>query len=236
MIGSAFADTLTGTGIANSLAGGGGDDTLTGGLGADTLTGGKGRDTADYSAAGLGVTVDLSLARAQVTRSAGADTLREVENITGGAGRDTLRGNVQANILTGGAGNDTLAGRGGGDLLDGGTGVDVVDYTAARRRVTVNLNTGSASASRRTDTLVALENATGGRGADLLIGDGLANVLRGGPATTCCRRAPVTTRCRAVRGSDRLAGTGRQRPAQRMAAAATRPTTRASSPSTFGSA
>ena len=163
VIGSAFADTLTGSGIANSLAGGGGDDTAHGRARRRYPHRRQGPRYRRLLLSRLGVTVDLSLARAQVTRSAGADTLREVENVTGGAGRDTLRGNGQANILTGGAGNDTLAGRGGGDLLDGGTGIDVGDYTAARRRVIVNLNTGSASAWRHTDTLVALENATGGR-------------------------------------------------------------------------
>jgi Ca2+-binding RTX toxin-like protein len=35
VIGSAFADTLTGTGLADVLSGGGGNDTLTGGTGSD---------------------------------------------------------------------------------------------------------------------------------------------------------------------------------------------------------
>ena len=172
-----------------------------------------------------------ALSPARVARD---DTLREVENVTGGAGRDTLRGNGGANILTGGAGNDTLAGRGGGDLLDGGTGIDVGDYTAARRRVIVNLNTGSASAWRRTDTLVALENATGGRGADLLIGDGLANILSGSAGNDVLQAGAGTTRCRAALGTIASQGwpatTG-----SAGAGARTRPTTRASSRSIFGS-
>ena len=204
--GSAFADTLTGTSIANTLAGGGDDDTLTGGLGADTLTGGQGIDTADYSAAGLGVNVDLSRTRPQSTGGAGTDSLSGVENLTGGAGRDTLRGNTNSNILSGGAGNDTLAGRGGRDLLDGGAGVDVVDYSSARRRVIVNLTTGFASVSGRRDTLVALESATGGRGSDLLIGDGAANLLRGGAGSDILQGLAGDDTMSGDAGRDRLAG------------------------------
>ena len=206
VIGSAFADTLTGTSIANSLAGGGDDDTVTGGLGPDVLIGGAGSDTADYSAAGLGVTVDLSVTRAQNTGSAGTDTLAGIENLTGGAGRDTLRGNTSANILAGGAGNDTLADRGGRDLLDGGAGIDVADYSSARLRVVVNLTTGSGVASSRTDTLVAIENVTGGRGRDVLIGDGAANVLRGGPGNDVLQGLAGDDSLSGGSGSDRLVG------------------------------
>ena len=45
IIGSNFADTLTGEGSANTLWGGGGNDTIQGNGGADTLLGGSGNDT-----------------------------------------------------------------------------------------------------------------------------------------------------------------------------------------------
>jgi Ca2+-binding RTX toxin-like protein len=45
VIGSAYADTLTGDGLANRLEGGNGNDTLAGGAGNDTLLGGLGNDS-----------------------------------------------------------------------------------------------------------------------------------------------------------------------------------------------
>ncbi|HEU0218519.1 MAG TPA: calcium-binding protein [Stellaceae bacterium] len=50
LIGSAFADTLTGNDAANALSGGAGNDLLIGGLGHDTLTGGAGNDVFDINA------------------------------------------------------------------------------------------------------------------------------------------------------------------------------------------
>ena len=44
VIGSGFADTITGNISNNSLSGGGGNDTISGGNGADTITGGAGKD------------------------------------------------------------------------------------------------------------------------------------------------------------------------------------------------
>ncbi len=45
MIGTSFADVLTGDGAANTLTGGGGADTITGGAGSDALLGNAGNDT-----------------------------------------------------------------------------------------------------------------------------------------------------------------------------------------------
>jgi len=45
VIGSAFADTITGDGAANVLVGGAGNDTINGGIGNDVLIGGVGHDT-----------------------------------------------------------------------------------------------------------------------------------------------------------------------------------------------
>ena len=59
IIGSAFADMLTGDSGANTIDGRSGNDTLIGGAGADALIGGAGTDTADYSSSAAGVTVSL---------------------------------------------------------------------------------------------------------------------------------------------------------------------------------
>ena len=48
------------------------------------------------------------------------DTIRNIENVTGGSGNDTLTGDALANNFIGGAGTDLLKGAGGNDVLDGG--------------------------------------------------------------------------------------------------------------------
>jgi Ca2+-binding RTX toxin-like protein len=98
LIGSALADTLTGTTGNNSLVGRSGDDTLAGESGFDFLDGGDGNDSL---AGGLN-----------------ADTLH------GGAGSDFLGGGQGTDSLVGGDGNDTLVGGLGTDFLLGGAGSD----------------------------------------------------------------------------------------------------------------
>jgi serralysin len=55
-----------------------------------------------------------------------------IENATGGAGDDLLRGNAIGNLLRGGAGDDILVGAGGADRLQGGTGADTFVFDAPR--------------------------------------------------------------------------------------------------------
>jgi Ca2+-binding RTX toxin-like protein len=44
-------------------------------------------------------------------------SVTQIENVTGGSGNDTIKGNTQTNILNGGAGNDTLTGGTGSDTF-----------------------------------------------------------------------------------------------------------------------
>ena len=68
VIGSSFADVLTGNATnnvldagagADSLTGGAGNDVLTGGAGADRIDGGAGSDTAGYEASSAAVSINL---------------------------------------------------------------------------------------------------------------------------------------------------------------------------------
>ena len=160
LIGSAFADRLTGDGNDNSLNGGAGDDTLIGGAGDDTLIGGAGSDTADYSGAaaetartinadnsnGLaatvsgvtGVYVNLNIAGAQATGNSDAsgDTLSGIENLIGSAHNDVLVGDGNANTLIGGAGDDTLI---------GGAGSDTADYSGAAAETARAINADNSN-------------------------------------------------------------------------------------------
>ena len=205
VIGSAFADVLTGTDGADRLLGGGalvGTDRLVGGLGDDTYVPGAGStrvqeaadggvDTLDFSAAGLGVTVDLGILSADQTFDAAGSSLRldaPFERVIGSPFDDWLSGNDLDNRLDGGAGDDRLAGGPGTDVLVGGDGTDTADYSAAPAGVEVHLGrrradhdgTVDANGKPVSDRIEGVENLVGSAFGDLLTGDRLANTLDGG--------------------------------------------------------
>ncbi|HEX8258543.1 MAG TPA: calcium-binding protein, partial [Allosphingosinicella sp.] len=173
---------LTGNSLDNVITGGRFDDALVGGLGDDRLIGGRGIDTAKYTTATGGVVVSLLLRDAQDTEAAGIDTLAGIENLSGSAHADILRGNEGHNKLSGGAGDDLLRGFGGNDQLLGGTGVDGVTYVGTESRVVIDLarsdaqNTGGAGI----DLLNGIEDVTGSSFGDILRGSERANRIVGG--------------------------------------------------------
>ncbi|MBY6240530.1 calcium-binding protein [Methylosinus sp. Sm6] len=180
------ADTLIGGAGGDRLNGGAGNDRLKGGSGKDALDGGAGVDTADYRDKTTSVVVTLNGASDAKVRVGGVaeDTIRNIENVIGGSGADTLTGDSLANALTGGGGDDRLKGGRGKDRLDGGAGVDTADYRDKTTSVVVTLN-GASDAKVRVggvaeDTIRNIENVIGGSGADTLTGDSLANALTGG--------------------------------------------------------
>ena len=120
--------TLIGNAGANTLTGGSGNDTLQGGSGNDTLDGGEGTDTADYSdkTTAVAVTLNGSTSASVTVGGVAEDTVKNIENVTGGSAADTLTGDGLANTLSGGAGNDTLNGGIGDDWLYGGAGSDTL--------------------------------------------------------------------------------------------------------------
>ncbi|MFN6251338.1 MAG: beta strand repeat-containing protein [Acetobacteraceae bacterium] len=129
---------------------------------------------ADYrsGSAGHGVTVDLALGIVQ-DRHGGTDRLSGVLNVAGSYLADTLLGNDNNNIFRPFDGQD---------LLNGGNGADMVDYGGAAGAVSVNLTLGRGfnAAGGDADTLISIENARGGDGADTLLGSGGDNLLVGG--------------------------------------------------------
>jgi len=163
--------------------GGSGSETFRGDAGNDYLDGGAGIDTAVYNTTTTAVRVDLGNTGWQLTGEAyGTDLLINIENVTSfGSGGDTLIGNSVDNVLTSSGGNDTLEGGLGDDILNGGSEEDTARYTgSAGAVVSLELqgqkqNTGGYGL----DTLIGIENLSGGSGNDVLTGNGEANRLSG---------------------------------------------------------
>ncbi|MBA2615483.1 MAG: hypothetical protein H0U90_06845 [Actinobacteria bacterium] len=144
-------DVLRGGGGDDDLSGGDGDDWLDGGLRSDLIAGGNGTDTADYGGRRLGVTASLDARRNDGMRGderpdGRRDWIRrDVENLRGGLGNDTLKGNNQRNRLIGGPGADRLYGLAGEDMISardrrrdevhGGPGTDTARVDPRRDRV-----------------------------------------------------------------------------------------------------
>jgi Ca2+-binding RTX toxin-like protein len=106
LIGSDFADTLTGNG---------GDNILEGGAGADVLIGGGGIDTASYRTSTTWVNANLHTGLGSHGDAQGDILSSTIENLIGSDHGDLLTGNAGANVIEGGLGNDGIYGQGGDD-------------------------------------------------------------------------------------------------------------------------
>jgi Ca2+-binding RTX toxin-like protein len=165
-------DWLSGTRYDDDFYGYESADTFYSSLGDDFYDGGTGLDTVDYSAARSGIVVSL-MAGWGADGDGYIDTYRDVENITGSAFHDEIRGNQLANVLRGGDGDDDLFGYGqsdtliGGidgfdDYLDGGTGTDTVSYDGTSVAMDVVLGSGGAVGSAWSKASVVQTPTPGG--------------------------------------------------------------------------
>jgi Ca2+-binding RTX toxin-like protein len=205
VIGSAFADDLTGDATNNALFGGAGSDTmkgldgndlLDGGLGSDTMDGGAGDDTYIVERAG-----DVVI---EADAAGGVDTVQSA--VSFGFGTQFLdnlvltgtaaingSGNALANNLTGNAAANVLDGRGGADTMTGGAGNDtyVIDNVGDRAieasttggtdtvQSAVSFSLGGQFLEKLVLTGSAAINGTGNSLANSLTGNAAANVLVG---------------------------------------------------------
>ncbi|MDA0786485.1 MAG: S8 family serine peptidase [Proteobacteria bacterium] len=192
VIGSAFADTLTGDDGGNGLSGGGGDDVLAGGRGSDKLLGEDGDD--------------------QIRGNTDDDTLY------GGDGDDTLNGGGGSDRLDGGGGTDwadfsdiaggvlvlldarraealaapesdklisieNVLGLNGDDLLTGDNGANVLMGRAGNDSVAGSRGNDTIFGGSGTDRLRGNaddDTLAGEEGNDILDGGGENDVLIGG--------------------------------------------------------
>lgn len=119
VLGSNYADTISGNAANNALNGGLGDDTLVGFAGKDVLEGDYGNDT--------------------LRGRGGGDTLfgfYGVDTLDGGNGNDTLSGEGGNDILIGGNGKDRLNGGGNNDILTGGKKADTFIFNRGEDTIT----------------------------------------------------------------------------------------------------
>jgi Ca2+-binding RTX toxin-like protein len=190
LIGSAFADSLTGNDGNNSLDGGAGndslfggtgDDTLDGGAGADALNGGQGMDFVDYSTSAAAVSINLANGSASGGDAAG-DQFQGVDGIIGTRFNDTLIGfdnqglsvDVYTNIFYGGAGNDFIDGAGSDDILFGGNDNDTVLGGSGNDQISGDAGNDSLLGGTGNDS------GFGGTGNDTLFGGDGNDSLDGG--------------------------------------------------------
>lgn len=105
-------------------------------------------------------------------------TSGKVCTLVGTSRDDIIKGTTSADVLCGQGGDDRLIGLAGNDVLDGGEGSDTTYYGGLKVPVTVNLVTQRASSSKSgTDTLLSIENAITGLGADRVTGNDEANAI-----------------------------------------------------------
>ena len=140
VVGGSGNNTMTDGAGVNRLDGGAGNDKfiMTLDNARDDIRGGVGSDTVDYSAFANNLNIALNgTGNSNVIGSgitgATSDLIRNIENVIGGSGNDTIVGDNQANQINGGAGNDTITGGNGADVLTGGLGADAFVYGATNQ-------------------------------------------------------------------------------------------------------
>jgi hypothetical protein len=139
-----------------NIVGGAGDDSFRFTNGASlpgTIDGGAGSNTLNYAAFDAAHPITVNLAAGTATGTAG---IANIQNVTGGAGNDTLIGDAANNVLRDGSGNDTIIGGSGNDILISGSGNDILDASRSGRSILI----GGPGAAQ----------LTGGAQGDILIG------------------------------------------------------------------
>lgn len=158
IVGTTFADFLSGGNSANRINGSGGNDAIFGQGGNDTIIGGEGNDN--------------------LNGGDGNDTIEGspgFDFINAGAGNDVVFGQTEDDFVILGPGFD---------IADGGSGTDTISYATSRGPAIVNLFEGTAIIrtpdGEERDTLENFENIVGSVFDDALGGNAAANEIAGG--------------------------------------------------------
>jgi len=192
-------DTIMAGAGNDTIRGGSGDDVINAGSGDDlflyvdnndTIDGGVGNDTLTLSQNYAPVSDGHLSGIERVTLNGLLTAFVDLSNQLGEDFRVTLSNNGDTiftsdarDTITGGSGNDVIRAGGGDDSIDGGAGSDTADYSDKAAAVVVTLNGGTATTVSvggiAEDTIINIENLTGGAGNDILTGDTANNILSG---------------------------------------------------------
>jgi hypothetical protein len=167
LFGGSGNDTLVGSASGQMIGGMDGNDSVIGGLGADDLSGGQGNDTISYADRASGVNINSWYQQSGETGE--NDTIQpDFEHIIGGAGNDTIAAmyfNAASDFsVDGGAGNDSIQGNLNGGTLIGGAGsdylngYDAVDTMRTRDGEADQVNCGGGSDSVISDPVDTYPN------------------------------------------------------------------------------
>ena len=173
----------------------GGNDWIVHSGGSDDIDGGSGSDTMDYRDVDGRVIVDLNpvTGAGSVVQSGSAviggtelvsvldsevvvatDTLKNIENVAGSSGNDSILGSMEDNHIAAGLGDDFASGGGGHDRLSGSGGNDELIDGVGNDQIS-----GDAGHDRGT-ALAGINEIDGGEDADLLIGGFQSDRIDGG--------------------------------------------------------
>ncbi|MEY3202156.1 MAG: hypothetical protein RIR70_1706, partial [Pseudomonadota bacterium] len=182
-------DTLAGIEV---IIGSQGDDTFSGWLNGMTYDGNLGNNSVIYSV-GNSTSLTVNLYQGKANDNFGnSQILFNIQNVTGGAGSDSLIGNAASNVLDGSGGNDVfITGDEYGvanDTLIGGLGVNSADYSAINTNLLLQqFSTSSqvtgAGVAISADVLYNIQVFTAGSGNDTLEGGPANDTLDGGSGT-----------------------------------------------------
>lgn len=137
--------------------------------GNDTLIGGRGNDTLFGESATPGFPTTIG-----TTVEAGGNDV-----LDGGDGNDQLFGQVGNDVLHGGRGNDLINGGSGNDTARFNT-LDAAVYVDLQGIAGTDIGSGLAEAiGQGIDQIELVENVTGSRRNDTILGNTQANILRG---------------------------------------------------------
>jgi Ca2+-binding RTX toxin-like protein len=143
VIGSNQTDTIFGSGGTNYIMAMGGDDSIFAGKGYDFIDGGTGNDWLSYYIPDYdkrvdnpnymediqGITVSMGTDFVMLKETSTGrliDLIKDIEQVRGTYGVDTIWGDASNEVFWGHEGNDDLRGNGGNDTLYGGAGNDYI--------------------------------------------------------------------------------------------------------------
>ena len=195
--------------LDDQAVGSAGNDHFIAGAGDDVIDGGAGFDRIRYNREeeeAVDVSLALGTATYVIRGETYTDTLSSIEWVRASNGSDRVVGSSTSNTLEGLDGDDIVDGGLGDDRINGGSGVDEVRFDAATSGVDVYLNAGFARGGSGRDAISNVENATGTRFDDRLVGDAGDNVLAGGAGDDVLKSKGGNDTLLGGAGNDKLRG------------------------------